>query len=77
MAALLDRTDLHRHALPDGTVAGLDVALDLRWLGYAPRRPRLFAAWQAGAHGRPVCRWTFAAPDGAAPDGAAPDHPSG
>ena len=70
MAALLDRNDLHRHALPVFAVAGLD--LDPRWFRYAPRRPRLVAVWQAGSAGRPVCRWSLAGADG-----SEPGHPAG
>jgi 5-hydroxyisourate hydrolase-like protein (transthyretin family) len=53
MAALLDRFDLDRHALPVRTAIDVVRELDRR----AASRPRLVATWQTGADGRVVCAW--------------------
>jgi len=70
MAAHLDLIHLRRHALP---AHFLPVAAPCARAATAVpaaagnARPRLTAAWQLGADGRPVCGWSVDTGDPAAP----------
>jgi hypothetical protein len=57
MAALLDRIQLRRHALPAFIAAELDREIDRR--ESRPAAPRLVASWRLGANGRPECAWSL------------------
>jgi hypothetical protein len=78
MAALLDRFQLRRHALPAHVTVALDRELDRRESRLAVARParrrHLVATWHVGADTRPICTWSL---QEAPPVRFALDSPSG
>jgi hypothetical protein len=78
MAALLDRIQLRRQALPAHVIAALDREIDRREARLAVARPaarrRLVATWQIGADTKPICTWSL---QEAPPIRFALDPPSG